>query len=163
MRRIIGKTVLLGGLIALSACGGSGGGNVGGGGGGGGTAGTISGRLTGPTGANLNPTAVAALVCRNQCQTQADITETIGGQTVVTTSGSSAQYQLANVPAGLYFVLAYQDTNGSGQVDAGDLVGAVRGVPSPSANVNITLQAASPASAGAFNPAAVARLLPTAR
>jgi uncharacterized protein (DUF2141 family) len=130
--------LLISALIALTACGGG----VAGGG--------ISGQLSGPTNANLNKTSVAAFVCNNACQAESDITNTIASQTVISSAGSNASYQLPNVPAGTYFVLAVQDTNGSGKLDAGDLVGAVSGVPSPAANVNIKLQAATVTAANAL-------------
>lgn len=128
-------------LIAFTACGGGGG--IGGGG-----AGGISGQVTGPTGSNLKQTTVAAFVCNNTCQAESDITNTVGGQTVISATGSSANYALPNVPAGKYFVLAVQDTNGSQTLDSGDLLGAVGGVPSPAANVNIKLQPATVSGAG---------------
>ena len=143
--------VLISSLIALTACGGGG---VGGGGGGG-----ISGKVTGPTGSNLNQTVVAAFVCANACQAQTDISNTVSAQTVITATGSSASYALPTVPADKYFVLAVQDTNGSKTVDSGDLLGAVSGVPSPAANVNIELQPAAISGAGDPSPTALARRL----
>ena len=127
--------------------------------GGGGTGGAISGQLSAPTNANLNQTVVAAFVCTNACQSQSDITDTLGGRTVVSSTASSASYQLPNLPTGKYFVLAVQDTNGSGKLDTGDLLGAVSGVPSPAANVNIKLEPATVAAAGSLNPLTVARSL----
>ena len=145
--------VLISSLIAFTACGGGGG--VGGGGGG-----AISGQVSGPTGSNLNQTTVAAFACNNTCQAESDITNTVGGQTVISATNSSANYALPNVPAGKYFVLAVQDTNGSKTLDSGDLVGAVSGVPSPAANVNIKLQPAVINGAGNPSPTALAwRLL----
>ena len=137
-------------LIAVTACGGGNGG-IGGGG-------VISGQVSGPTSANLNQTIVAALVCNNACQAESDITSTVAGRAVISGTSASANYQLTNVPAGQYFVLALQDTNGSGAVDAGDLIGSVSGVPSPAANVNIKLQPATVAGAGALSPAMLARM-----
>jgi hypothetical protein len=135
--------------LALSACGG---GN-----------GAISGQVTGPTGSNINKTAVGALLCKTDCSTQADITNTVGGETALTTTGSSASFQLPNVPKGTYFVLGYQDTNNSGAVDVGDLIGAVSGVPSPSQNVSIQLKPATAAAgvASFANPALIKQLLET--
>ncbi len=133
-------------LIAFTACGGAGGGGAGGGGAGGG-GGSIAGRVNGPTDSNLNQTVVAAFVCNNACQADSDITNTVGGRAVISSTSASANYQLANVPAGKYFVLAFQDSNGSGKLDAGDLLGAVSGVPSPAANVDIALKLATAADA----------------
>jgi hypothetical protein len=140
--------------LALSACGGAGGGN-----------GTISGQVTGPTGSNLNKTAVGALLCKTDCSTQADITQTVGGETALTTTGSSAAFQLTNVPKGTYFVLGYQDTNNNGAVDVGDLIGAVAGVPAPAQNVNIQLKPATAAVGVArfANPALLKQLLQESR
>lgn len=139
---------LVSSLIAFTACGG-GGANGGG---------SISGQVSGPTGTNLNQTVVAAFVCTNACQAESEITNTLGGRTVISSTAASANYQLPNVPTGKYFVLAFQDTNGSGALDAGDLLGAVSGVPSPAANVNITLRPATTAGADALSPAALERI-----
>ena len=139
---------LISSLIAFTACGG------------GANGGAISGQVSGPTGSNLNQTTVAAFLCNNSCQTESDITNTVGGQTVISAANSSANYALPNVPTGKYFVLAVQDTNGSKTLDSGDLVGAVSGVPSPSANVDIKLQPAAISGAGDPSPTALAwRLL----
>ena len=101
-----------------------------------------------------------SFVCANACQAQTDISNTVSAQTVIAATGSSASYALPNVPAGKYFVLAVQDTNGSKTVDSGDLLGAVSGVPSPAANVNIELQPAAISGAGDPSPTALAwRLL----
>jgi Uncharacterized protein conserved in bacteria (DUF2141) len=135
--------------LALSACGGAGGGP-----------GTISGQVTGPTGSNLNKTAVGAVLCKTDCKAQGDITNTVGGETAVTTTGSSATYQIPNVPKGTYAVVAVQDTNGSGTLDVGDLLGVVTGVPVPAQNVNIQVQPATAAVQARFaNPELLKQLL----
>ncbi len=143
---------LVSSLIAFTACGGGNGGI------GGGAGGSISGQVSGPTGTNLNQTVVAAFACTNSCQAQNEISNTVAGRAVISSTAASANYQLPNVPAGQYFVLAFQDTNGSGKPDSGDLLGAVSGVPSPAANVNIKLQPATINGADVLSPAALARL-----
>jgi uncharacterized protein (DUF2141 family) len=102
---------------------------------------------------------VAAFACKNACQAEGDITDTVAGQTVISSTTAKASYQLPNVAAGKYFVVAVQDTNGSGKLDTGDLAGAVSGVLSPAANVNIALQPATINSLDALSPAARMRLL----
>ena len=139
-------------LIAFTACGGGGNGGIGGGGG------SISGQVSGPTGTNLNQTVVAAFVCTNACQAETDVTDTVAGRTVISSTSARSDYQLPNVPTGKYFVVALQDTNGSGAIDTGDLFGAVSGVPSPAANVNITLQPATINAADALSPAMLEQL-----
>jgi uncharacterized protein (DUF2141 family) len=112
--------------------------------GGGGASGGISGQVVGPNGSNLNGAVVAAFLCNNNCQSQNDLTQTIGGRTTITASTSSANYQIANVPPGKYIVLAVQDTTGDGQIGAGDLVGTTSSVVTPPAsNANIQLQLAT--------------------
>lgn len=139
--------VLVSALLAFTACGGAGGGSG------------ISGQVSGPTGANLKQTEVAAFVCSGACQSTTEISNTIGGQTVISATGASASYQLPNVPTGKYFVLAIQDTNASGSFDSGDLAGSVSGVPSPAANVNIKLQAVTVNGANDPSLSALARRL----
>ncbi len=145
MQKVWKDIILVSSLIGFTACGGGGG--------------AISGQLSGPAGSNLSQTEVAAFACKNDCQVQTDVSDTVAAQTVVTATGSQANYQLANVPGGKYLIVAAQDTNGSGKLDAGDLIGAVKGVPSPSSSVNIQLQLATAAGSAPFNPAAVVRQL----
>ena len=151
MTKVSSAAALVSLLIAFTACGGGDNGGIGGGGG------NISGQVSGPTGSNLNQTAVVAFVCTNACQAANEVTDTIGGQIVISSTSARANYQLPNVPAGKYFVVAFQDTNGSGALDAGDLAGAVGSVPSPAANVNITLRVTT-AVTGALSPAMLTRI-----
>jgi TPP-dependent trihydroxycyclohexane-1,2-dione (THcHDO) dehydratase len=107
----------------------------------GGSSDNIAGQVSGPNGSNLNGTSIAALLCNNNCQTESDLTQTVGGRASITATGSSSAYQMANVPAGKYIVLAVQDTNGDRQIGTGDLVGTTSSVVTPPAtNANIQLQ-----------------------
>lgn len=66
------------------------------------------------------------------------------GGTQITTSGTSAAYSIP-VNAGQYLVIAIQDTNQSGALDAGDYIGAypslegAAAVTAPASGINLSL------------------------
>ncbi len=125
---------------ALVACGGTPGNPVNPGTPGGAT-GTISGKVAGPNGSDVNGTVIAAFVCNNSCTQDSDLTQTIAGQANIASSGSSSAYQIGNVPSGKYIVLALKDTNQDGQAGVGDLLGVFdKPVTPPSNNINIQMQ-----------------------
>jgi uncharacterized protein (DUF2141 family) len=74
--------------------------------------GAISGTVTAPPGADVAGTLVIA--CGE---------EDCPAGTVIETSGNSAAYTIPDVPAGQYAVFAWNDVNGSGELDDGDYFG----------------------------------------
>ena len=128
-------------------------------GGGGGGSGSIAGQVSAPRGSSLSGTVIAAILCKNDCKTEADVTKTIGGRASLTATGSNANYEITAVAAGKYLVLAVQDTNGDGAIGTGDLIGAASAAVSPpTSNANIGMQPYTAAAGARLNAAAMSVL-----